>query len=185
MDSVAQLIKGQEYELMKHLLYAKDLVINSDNKEEVLQKASEMMSLVSEKYTKLKSIADNATDFQKKIIEQKVEAYKLKSEELRNEIERIRSKNYVSRVKEGNHIENTLVSAINTQNIGAATLGKLKGQRESIERFSSWSIKKDVNDSNSALIDLYVKKSKIKVSMVVIIILQIFIFLLVLKIKLS
>lgn len=185
MDSVAQLIKGQEFELMKHLLYAKDLVINSENKDEVLQKASEMVGMVSEKYAKLKSIAEKTTDFQKKIIEKKVEAYKVKAEELRSEIERIRARNHVAAGRDGNRLEDTLASAVKTQNVGALTLGKLKGQRESIERFSAWSIKKDVNESNSALVDLYVKKSKIKVSIVVIIVLQIFIFLLVLKIKLS
>jgi hypothetical protein len=186
MESLTQLVKGQEYELMKHLLGAKEVLFSGVGNDEILKKASEMMIKVNQKYENLKKIAEKSTDFQRKIVEKKAEAYKVKADEIKLEIERIRKRESdINSSNARDAIENTLVSSVNTQEIGINTLGKLKNQRESIQKFAAWSIKKEVNDSNSALIDLYLKKSKIKVSMVLIIILQIFIFLLVLKLKLS
>lgn len=182
MEALSELIKGQEFDIMKSLLYAKSIIASGENNQEVLQKASEYLATVKDKYHKLQLLAESSTDFHKQLLNRKISAYKQKFEEMQNDLQKIRES---SNSTNTNTMDNTLSSGLRSQQMGINTIIQLQSQRKVVQNFTNYSIKKDINESNSALIDLYVKKSKIKVCLVVIIVLQIFIFLLVLKIKLS
>lgn len=182
MEALSDLIKTQEFDIMKNLLYAKSILASGENNQELLTKASDYLKNVKDKYHKLQLIAESSTDFHKQLLNRKVSAYKQKLEEMQNDLQKIRESSYPAST---NPMDNTLSSGLRSQQMGINTIIQLQSQRKVVQNFTNYSIKKDISESNSALIDLYVKKSKIKVCLVVIITLQVFIFLLVLKIKLS
>lgn len=182
MDTLGNLIKSQEFDIMKNLLFVKSALASGENNEELIKKTSACLATVKDKYTKLKILAESSSDLKQQLLNRKIEAYKQKCEEIQNDLNQIR---FSSKPTNENSLENAQKSGLRSEQIAIHTLGKLQSQTSTVDKFASWSIEKEIKDSNSTLIDLYVKKSKIKVSLVIIIILQVLIFLLVLKIKLS
>jgi hypothetical protein len=188
MDNV---FRVQEVELLSYLMKANTELAklpSGFNKEAVMTQVRRYLNQAGEGYQNIAKGISEMTDREKAAAQVRLRAYRQKYNELKLQIDQARcfgTNKEDNGIYEGN-LERTLEMGEKSYEIGIRSLSLLKGQQDKLsstqmgEQFSQ-----DVNDADSALTELTMKKVKLKVSMLFIILLEFLILLLILYLKLG